>query len=455
MRERKSSPLVIGVGQDNEFFIGSDATPIVAYTKNVIYLEDEEVATMHRNGELVIRTIGDAVVTPEVHAIEMEIASLEKGGYDHFMLKEIFEQPKSIRDSIRGRVSLQAGETNVSGIDDHWTVWSRAKRILVLGCGTSWHAGLVGEYLFESLARIPVEVEYASEFRYRNPIIREDDVVLAISQSGETADTLAAIRLAKAQGAHVFGICNVVGSSIARETHAGAYTHAGPEIGVASTKAFVGSVACLSLIAGWFAQNRSESNVGKALAGKSSPFHRHEQKRAQLIDALHRMPTYLGMTLRTRDQCKAVAEKLKDKEHLFVLGKGLGEPIAKEGALKIKEITYLHAEGYGGGSLKHGPFALLEKGTPIVLLVLNDQHAQHMRIAAAEVRARGAYNIIITDKPELAEGIADDVISIPSNGPMTALLGVVPLQLIAYELALKRGIDPDKPRHLAKAVTVD
>ena len=246
---RKSSPLVIGVGQDNEFFVGSDATPIVAHTKNVIYLEDEEVATMHRSGELTIRTIGDTVVTPEIHAIEMEMASLEKGGYDHFMLKEIFEQPKSIRDSIRGRIRLQAGESTISGIDDHWDVWSKADRILILGCGTSWHAGLVAEYLFESLARVPVEVEYASEFRYRNPIIRPSDVVIAISQSGETADTLAAIRLAKDQGAHVFGVCNVVGSSIARETHAGAYTHAGPEIGVASTKAFTAQVAVLTILA--------------------------------------------------------------------------------------------------------------------------------------------------------------------------------------------------------------
>ena len=246
---RKSSPLVIGVGENNEFFVGSDATPIVAYTKNVIYLEDEEVATMERSGELTIRTIGDAAVTPEIHAIELEMASLEKAGYDHFMLKEIFEQPKSIRDSIRGRVRLQAGEVVMSGIDDHWEVWKTASRILILGCGTSWHAGLVAEYLFESFARIPVEVEYASEFRYRNPIVRPDDVVLAISQSGETADTLAAIRLAKDQGAHVFGVCNVVGSSIARETHAGAYTHAGPEIGVASTKAFTAQVAVLTAMA--------------------------------------------------------------------------------------------------------------------------------------------------------------------------------------------------------------
>ena len=439
---RKSSPLVIGVGQDNEFFVGSDATPIVAYTKNVIYLEDEEVATMHRNGELVIRTIGDAVVNPEVHAIEMEIASLEKGGYDHFMLKEIFEQPKSIRDSIRGRVSLQAGETNVSGIDDHWAVWSRAKRILVLGCGTSWHAGLVGEYLFESLARIPVEVEYASEFRYRNPIIREDDVVLAISQSGETADTLAAIRLAKAQGAHVFGVCNVVGSSIARETHAGAYTHAGPEIGVASTKAFTAQVAVLTIAA---------MHVGKRLG------HLDDQTFMRLVSGLDNIPGLVERVLDNAGIVEHIAAKFAKADNALYLGRGYQFPVALEGALKLKEISYIHAEGYPAAEMKHGPIALIDDAMPVVFIATQDEVYEKVVSNIQEVKARGGQILaVVTEGDTKVPALADHVIEIPKvHEALVPLLSVVPMQLLSYHIALMRGCNVDQPRNLAKSVTVE
>ena len=328
---RKSSPLVVGIGENNAFYVGSDATPIVGYTKNVIYLEDEEVATMGRDGSLTIRTIADAVVTPEVHEIEMEIASLEKAGFDHFMLKEIFEQPKSIRDSIRGRIRLQSGEVMMSGIDDHWAKWERAERILILGCGTSWHAGLVAEYLFESFARIPVEVEYASEFRYRKPVIRDTDVVLAISQSGETADTLAAIRLAKEHGAHIFGVCNVVGSSIARESDAGAYTHAGPEIGVASTKAFTAQVAVLTTMA---------MHLGKRL-GKLN-----DQTFMRLMTGLDNIPDLVQQVLDNASAVEHIAAQFAQAENALYLGRGYQFPVALEGALKLKEISYIHAEGY-------------------------------------------------------------------------------------------------------------
>ena len=439
---RKSSPLVIGVGQDNEFFVGSDATPIVAYTKNVIYLEDEEVATMHRNGELVIRTIGDAVVTPEVHAIEMEIASLEKGGYDHFMLKEIFEQPKSIRDSIRGRVSLQAGETNVSGIDDHWAVWSRAKRIVVLGCGTSWHAGLVGEYLFESLARLPVEVEYASEFRYRNPIIREDDVVLAISQSGETADTLAAIRLAKAQGAHVFGICNVVGSSIARETHAGAYTHAGPEIGVASTKAFTAQVAVLTIAA---------MHVGRRLGNLD------DQTFMRLVSGLDNIPGLVERVLDNAGIVEHIAAKFAKADNALYLGRGYQFPVALEGALKLKEISYIHAEGYPAAEMKHGPIALIDDAMPVVFIATQDEVYEKVVSNIQEVKARGGQILaVVTEGDTKVPTLADHVIEIPKvHEALVPLLSVVPMQLLSYHIALMRGCNVDQPRNLAKSVTVE
>jgi len=439
---RKSSPLVIGVGENNEFFVGSDATPIVAYTKNVIYLEDEEVATMQRSGELTIRTIGDAAVTPEIHAIELEMASLEKAGYDHFMLKEIFEQPKSIRDSIRGRVRLQTGEVVMSGIDDHWEVWKNARRILILGCGTSWHAGLVAEYLFESFARIPVEVEYASEFRYRNPIVRPDDVVLAISQSGETADTLAAIRLAKDKGAHVFGVCNVVGSSIARETHAGAYTHAGPEIGVASTKAFTAQVAVLTAMA---------MHVGRKLGQLDDPSF------MRLMTGLDNVPGLVKKVLNNAGSVEHIAREFASAENALYLGRGFQFPVALEGALKLKEISYIHAEGYPAAEMKHGPIALIDEDMPVVFVATQDEVYEKVVSNIQEVKARGGRILsIVTEGDTKVKALSDYILEIPKvHEALAPLLTAVPMQLLSYHIALLRGCNVDQPRNLAKSVTVE
>jgi len=439
---RKSSPLVIGVGENNEFFVGSDATPIVAYTKNVIYLEDEEVATMQRSGELTIRTIGDAAVTPEIHAIELEMASLEKAGYDHFMLKEIFEQPKSIRDSIRGRVRLQTGEVVMSGIDDHWEVWKNARRILILGCGTSWHAGLVAEYLFESFARIPVEVEYASEFRYRNPIVRPDDVVLAISQSGETADTLAAIRLAKDKGAHVFGVCNVVGSSIARETHAGAYTHAGPEIGVASTKAFTAQVAVLTAMA---------MHVGRKLGQLDDPSF------MRLMTGLDNVPGLVKKVLDKAGSVEHIAREFASAENALYLGRGFQFPVALEGALKLKEISYIHAEGYPAAEMKHGPIALIDEDMPVVFVATQDEVYEKVVSNIQEVKARGGRILsIVTEGDTKVKALSDHILEIPKvHEALAPLLTAVPMQLLSYHIALLRGCNVDQPRNLAKSVTVE
>jgi len=439
---RKSSPLVIGVGENNEFFVGSDATPIVAYTKNVIYLEDEEVATMQRSGELTIRTIGDAAVTPEIHAIELEMASLEKAGYDHFMLKEIFEQPKSIRDSIRGRVRLQTGEVVMSGIDDHWEVWKNARRILILGCGTSWHAGLVAEYLFESFARIPVEVEYASEFRYRNPIVRPDDVVLAISQSGETADTLAAIRLAKDKGAHVFGVCNVVGSSIARETHAGAYTHAGPEIGVASTKAFTAQVAVLTAMA---------MHVGRKLGQLDDPSF------MRLMTGLDNVPGLVKKVLDNAGSVEHIAREFASAENALYLGRGFQFPVALEGALKLKEISYIHAEGYPAAEMKHGPIALIDEDMPVVFVATQDEVYEKVVSNIQEVKARGGRILsIVTEGDTKVKALSDHILEIPKvHEALAPLLTAVPMQLLSYHIALLRGCNVDQPRNLAKSVTVE
>lgn len=439
---RKSSPLVIGVGQDNEFFVGSDATPIVSHTKNVVYLEDEEVATMTRSGELTIRTISDAAVTPAVQAIELEIASLEKAGYDHFMLKEIFEQPKSIRDSIRGRVRLQSGEVHMSGIDDHWDVWSKAQRILILGCGTSWHAGLVAEYLFEGLARIPVEVEYASEFRYRNPIVRDSDVVIAISQSGETADTLAAIRLAKEQGAHVFGVCNVVGSSIARETHAGAYTHAGPEIGVASTKAFTAQVAVLTVMA---------MHLGKRLGTLD------DATFMRLMTGLDNIPGLVQKVLDNAAPVEHIAEKFARADNALYLGRGYQFPVALEGALKLKEISYIHAEGYPAAEMKHGPIALIDDAMPVVFIATQDEVYEKVVSNIQEVKARGGQILaVVTEGDTKVRSLADHVVEVPKvHNALAPLLTVVPMQLLSYHIALMRGCNVDQPRNLAKSVTVE
>ena len=439
---RKSSPLVIGVGEGREFYVGSDATPIVAHTKNVIYLDDEEVATMHRNGDLKIRTIGDVAVTPEIHAIELEMASLEKGGYDHFMLKEIYEQPRSIRDSIRGRVRLQSGDVHMSGIAEYWDVWNSAQRILILGCGTSWHAGLVAEYLFESLARIPVEVEYASEFRYRNPIVRDSDVVVAISQSGETADTLAAIRLAKDQGAHVFGVCNVVGSSIARETHAGAYTHAGPEIGVASTKAFTAQVAVLAAMA---------IHLGRKLG------HLDDRTHMRLLTELDNIPDLVKRVLDKAEATEAIAREFATADNALYLGRGYQFPVALEGALKLKEISYIHAEGYPAAEMKHGPIALIDENMPVIFIATHDEVYDKVVSNIQEVKARGGRILaIVTEGDTHARKLADHVLEVPRcHEALAPLLTVLPMQLLSYHIALLRGCNVDQPRNLAKSVTVE
>jgi glucosamine--fructose-6-phosphate aminotransferase (isomerizing) len=439
---RKSSPLVIGVGPDNDYYVASDATPIVAYTPNVIYLEDEEIARIHRTEGLLIRTIANDAVTPEIHALEMQLEALEKGGFEHFMLKEIFEQPRSITDSIRGRLSLQRGEIKMAGIDDHWERWAAAERIIILGCGTSWHAGLVAEYLLEEFTRIPVEVEYASEFRYRNPIVRPTDVIIAISQSGETADTLAALRLAKSQGAHVFGVCNVVGSSIARETHSGSYTHAGPEIGVASTKAFTAQVAVLTLIA---------LHLGRRLG--TLPSERYFRLLAELSGIPDKVQRILEQDLRIQ----AISEEFHKATNALYLGRGYNFPVALEGALKLKEISYIHAEGYPAAEMKHGPIALIDSEMPVVFIATADEVYDKVVSNIQEVRARGGRLIsVITEGDRTVPGLSDHVIEIPRcDDALAPLLTCIPLQLLSYHIAVMRGCNVDQPRNLAKSVTVE
>ena len=439
---RKSSPLVIGVGKENEYFVASDATPIVEYTPNVIYLDDEEVAVMHREDGLIIRNLDNVTITPEVHALELQIEAIEKGGFDHFMLKEIFEQPNSIHDSFRGRMSVQRNEIKLSGIDEHWERWENAQRILIIACGTSWHAGLVAEYLFEDFARIPVEVEYASEFRYRNPIIRPDDVVIAISQSGETADTLAAIRLAKEQGAHVFGICNVVGSSIARETDSGAYTHAGPEIGVASTKAFTAQLTVLTLIA---------MHVGKRNNQLSN------KRFSRLLVELHSIPEKVQHLLKQDNAIRAIAEKFRDNENALYLGRGVNFPVALEGALKLKEISYIHAEGYPSAEMKHGPIALIDEEMPVFFVATADDVYEKVVSNVQEVKARGGRLVaLVTAGNDDLKSLAEFVIEIPKcDAAIAPLLTTIPLQLLSYHIAVLRECNVDQPRNLAKSVTVE
>ena len=439
---RKSSPLVIGVGKENEYFVASDATPIVEYTPNVIYLDDEEVAVMHREDGLIIRNLDNVTITPEVHALELQIEAIEKGGFDHFMLKEIFEQPNSIHDSFRGRMSVQRNEIKLSGIDEHWERWENAQRILIIACGTSWHAGLVAEYLFEDFARIPVEVEYASEFRYRNPIIRPDDVVIAISQSGETADTLAAIRLAKEQGAHVFGICNVVGSSIARETDSGAYTHAGPEIGVASTKAFTAQLTVLTLIA---------MHVGKRNNQLSN------KRFSRLLVELHSIPEKVQHLLKQDNAIRAIAEKFRDNENALYLGRGVNFPVALEGALKLKEISYIHAEGYPSAEMKHGPIALIDEEMPVFFVATAYDVYEKVVSNVQEVKARGGRLVaLVTAGNDDLKSLAEFVIEIPKcDAALAPLLTTIPLQLLSYHIAVLRECNVDQPRNLAKSVTVE
>lgn len=438
---KKSSPMVIGVGQE-EFFIASDATPIVEYTKNVVYLDDEEIAIVNRKGELQIKTIRNENIDPYIQELQLQLEAIEKGGYDHFMLKEIFEQPRSIKDSMRGRVNAQQGVISVGGIRDYLQKFTNAKRIIIIGCGTSWHAGLVGEYLFEELARIPVEVEYASEFRYRNPVIGEDDVVIAISQSGETADTLAAIELAKSKGATIFGVCNVVGSTIPRTTHAGSYTHAGPEIGVASTKAFTAQVTVLTLMALLLGHRK----------GTISESHYRE-----LLSELEAVPSKIEKILKLNDQIKYLASIFADARNFLYLGRSYTFPVALEGALKLKEISYIHAEGYPAAEMKHGPIALIDEEMPVVVIATKGASYEKVISNIQEVKARkGKVIAVVTEGDDAAKGMADYVIEVPETDEKLApLISVVPLQLLAYHIAVLRGCNVDQPRNLAKSVTVE
>ncbi len=439
---RKGSPIVVGVGKENnEYFVASDATPIIEYTNNVIYLNDGEVAFI-KDGQLTVKTIDNQVKSPYIHELELKLEQLEKGGYEHFMLKEIYEQPRSIWDSMRGRIDAKKGFLRLGGVAEYETKFTKAKRIVIIGCGTSWHAGLVAEYLFEDLARIPVEVEYASEFRYRNPVIYEDDIVIPISQSGETADTLAAIELAKSKGATIFGVCNVVGSSIPRATHAGAYTHAGPEIGVASTKAFTAQVTVLTLIALQIARYRGRIT--------DSRFH-------QLMAELEAIPAKVEKVLQTNDQVKQLANKFKDARNVLYLGRGYGFPVALEGALKLKEISYIHAEGYPAAEMKHGPIALIDENMPVVVIANKNETYEKVVSNIQEVKARkGKIIAIVTEGDTIVKKLADYVIEIPdADDLLMPLIAVVPLQLLSYHTAVIRGCNVDQPRNLAKSVTVE
>lgn len=438
---RKGSPLVIGIGQD-DYYVASDATPIIEYTKNVVYLDDEEVALIRKNKDLKIKTIRNQEKTPYIQKLELSLSTLEKGGFEHFMLKEIYEQPDSIRDSMRGRIHLEQGTVTLGGIIDYEQKLLNANRIIIVACGTSWHAGMVGEYLFEDITRIPVEVEYASEFRYRNPVIYERDVVIAISQSGETADTLAAIELAKSKGATILGICNVVGSSIARATHAGTYTHAGPEIGVASTKAFTAQVTVLTLMALRLAQMRG--TIGRS-------------RFMQLITELSLIPEKVEKTLTVSKRVTEIAEKFKDVRNFLYLGRGYNFPVALEGALKLKEISYIHAEGYPAAEMKHGPIALIDAEMPVVFIATNKGTYDKVVSNIQEVKARkGQIIAIVTEGDQEVKNLADYVIEIPETEEMfVPLLATIPLQKLAYHIAVMRGCNVDQPRNLAKSVTVE
>jgi len=439
---KKGSPLVVGVGQNHEYFIASDATPIIEYTRNVVYLDDEEIVILERGKEMKIKTIKNQDKTPYIHALEMQLETIEKGGFDHFMLKEIYEQPRSIRDNMRGRLNLELGEVTLGGIIDYQNKILNAQRIIIVACGTSWHAGLVGEYLIEDLARIPVEVEYASEFRYRNPIITEHDLVIAISQSGETADTLAAVELAKSKGATIFGICNVVGSSIPRATHAGSYTHAGPEIGVASTKAFTAQVTVLTLMALVFAHKKGTIS---------------EAKYRSLLIGLDSIPDQVERMLKLDDKIKYISSIYKDANNFLYLGRSYNFPIALEGALKLKEISYIHAEGYPAAEMKHGPIALIDEEMPVVVIAPNKGAYEKILSNVQEVKARGGKIIaIVTEGDVDVSSLADHTIEIPEvDEELTPLMCVVPLQLLAYHIAIMRGCNVDQPRNLAKSVTVE
>jgi glucosamine--fructose-6-phosphate aminotransferase (isomerizing) len=438
---RLGSPLVLGLG-DNEFFVGSDATPFIDSTKKVIYLEDGEMAVVQRSGVVVRKIANDLPVDSVIHQLQLDLAAIEKGGFDHFMIKEIFEQPKSIMDTVRGRLNFQTGEVKMAGLDAVSDKLLAAQRILVIGCGTSWHAGLVGEYLIEDLARVPVEVEYGSEFRYRNPIIGPNDVVIAVSQSGETADTLAAIKMAKANGATVFGICNVVGSSIARETHAGAYTHAGPEIGVASTKAFTAQVTVFTLIAMWLGQKKGVLSAERA---------------AELAHELQGIPAKIETVLKLDSKIREIAKTMVSATNALFLGRGYNFPVALEGALKLKEISYIHAEGYPAAEMKHGPIALIDEHMPVVVIAPFGELYEKLVSNVQEVKARkGRIYAITGEGSEAIASVSDELIAIPTTDEaLSPLLTTVPLQLLSYHVAVLRGCNVDQPRNLAKSVTVE
>ena len=437
---RKGSPLVIGIGK-GEHFLASDASPIVEYTKEVVYVNDYEVAII-RPDELILKNLGNERQTPFITKLDIELAAIEKGGFDHFMIKEIHEQPHTIQDCLRGRLDAEAGTITMSGVQNYLPQLVDARRIIVVACGTSWHAGLVAEYVFEELCRIPVEVEYASEFRYRNPIILPGDVILAISQSGETADTLVAIEKAKQQGAIIFGIVNVVGSSIARISHGGAYTHAGPEIGVASTKAFTAQLAVLTMMALKVAQAKGTIDA----------------KRYQhLVDELAAVPEKVAEILQHAESIWAIAEKYKDARDFLYLGRGYNFPVALEGALKLKEISYIHAEGYPAAEMKHGPIALVDDKLPVVFVATKDSYHEKIVSNIQEIKARKGMVLAITSEGDTTiPTMADDVFSVPEADEIVApMLSVIPLQLLSYYVGVAKGLDVDKPRNLAKSVTVE
>ncbi|MCK5824004.1 MAG: glutamine--fructose-6-phosphate transaminase (isomerizing) [Ichthyobacteriaceae bacterium] len=438
------SPLAIGIGENfSEYFIGSDASPFIEYTKNAIYLEDGEMAVIKPNEEIKVRKIQDGTITESyIQELELNLEQIEKGGYDHFMIKEIHEQPEAVADTLRGKVNLKDSKISISGIRDNIERFKNANRIIIVGCGTSWHAGLVAEYLFEDLARIPVEVEYGSEFRYRNPIITEKDIVIAISQSGETADTLAAIKMAKEKGAFVYGVCNVVGSTIARETDAGTYTHAGPEIGVASTKAFTTQITVLAMMAIKLGQENGALSKSRV---------------KELLKDLQEIPKKIEETLKSEEAIKEIAKVYKDSPNFLYLGRGYNFPSALEGALKLKEISYIHAEGYPAAEMKHGPIALIDEKMPVVVIATKKGYYEKILSNVQELKARKGKIIAVVNKGDTAiRAIADHCIEMPQVAEeLSTIISTIPLQLLSYHIAIMRGCNVDQPRNLAKSVTVE
>jgi glucosamine--fructose-6-phosphate aminotransferase (isomerizing) len=437
---RKGSPLVIGIGK-GEHFLGSDASPMLEYTKEVVYVNDYELAIV-KPGELILKNLGNEKLTPFVQKLDIELAAIEKGGYDHFMLKEINEQADTVFDCLRGRLDAEKGTITMAGVENNIEKLTKANRIIIIACGTSWHAGLVAEYIFEELCRTPVEVEYASEFRYRNPVIHPGDVIFAISQSGETADTLVAIEKAKQQGAFIFGVVNVVGSSIARTSHAGAYTHAGPEIGVASTKAFTAQLAVLTMVALKIAKQKGSID---------------EDRYMHLLQELHDIPDKIALVLKSAEAVKKLAEKYKDARDFLYLGRGYNFPVALEGALKLKEISYIHAEGYPAAEMKHGPIALVDDQLPVVFVATKDAYHEKVVSNMQEIKARkGRVVSVITEGDDYSASLSESTMPVPAADEIVApMLSVIPLQLLAYYIGVMKGFDVDKPRNLAKSVTVE